>query len=243
MQHLAVFSKGVIEQILGGEKTIESRFAKFKFAPYKRIAEGDIVYMKESGGKVKGKFTAGKVIFLEDLDAKRLKHIKAKYGERLKVSSSFWQTKAKARYATLIAIKNAEALTNPLALDKHDKRSWVVLSQVPGISSRSQLALRFSDKDSISALAELIKLTRKEKGLANKEKVPEQILELLAAAGDTAKQVQGKKILPGMKQDLATVMIQLVKISETLGIDLFSVTKEQIAKHNQKISLNNLKKL
>ncbi|MFC1721392.1 hypothetical protein ACFL0Z_00575 [Patescibacteria group bacterium] len=243
MQHLAVFSKGGIELILSGHKTIESRFSKFKFAPYKKVKSGDIVFMKESGGKVKGKFKVGKVVFLEDLNKQKLQNIKDRYSDRLQVPESFWKRKQQAKYATLIFVKEAESLANPLVLEKHDRRSWVVLADVKGISSRSQLALRFSDRDSISSLTELVKLARKEKGLRRKESMEKLGLNLSAAVGSLARNLATKKKKSQADSDLAEVMISLIKLAEVQGVDLFKATKGHIKESEQKLSLDKLKEI
>ena len=59
--HLAILAPGWIEPILDGSKTIESRFTKVRCAPYGKIHADDLVYMKESGGPVKGQFTVAEV--------------------------------------------------------------------------------------------------------------------------------------------------------------------------------------
>ena len=56
-RHLAILAPGWIEPILDGTKTIESRFTKVRCAPYGKVHAGDLVYMKESGGPVKGNET------------------------------------------------------------------------------------------------------------------------------------------------------------------------------------------
>ena len=65
--HLAILAPGWIEPILHGSKTIESRFTKVRCAPYGKIHAGDLVYMKESGGPVKGQFTVAKVETFDNL--------------------------------------------------------------------------------------------------------------------------------------------------------------------------------
>ena len=54
MEHLAILSKHsrLLAKILSREKTIESRWYKFKKTPYKNIAIGDTIYFKESGEPV-----------------------------------------------------------------------------------------------------------------------------------------------------------------------------------------------
>jgi|GEM_PF-1040093 len=243
MQHLAVFSKGVIELILANKKTLESRFSKFRFTPYKKVKTGDVVFMKESGGKVKGKFTVGSVDFREKLNTKKIAEIKKRHGHELQVPDSFWQSKKNAKYASLIEIKNPEPLANPLSLDKHDKRSWVVLSDVPGVSSRSQLALRFSDNDSISALAEYLKLVRKEKGLKGKDTLPELGLGLSASVGSLSQKLRVKKSKAKPDAEMAAVLIDLIRVAEAEGVDLFQATKEYIETQGSKLDLDKLKDL
>lgn len=54
MDHVAILSKKnkILEKILSGKKTIESRWYESKRAPWGRIKEGDIIYFKESGEPV-----------------------------------------------------------------------------------------------------------------------------------------------------------------------------------------------
>jgi ASC-1-like (ASCH) protein/NTP pyrophosphatase (non-canonical NTP hydrolase) len=243
MEHLAVFSQGVIELILAGEKTVEGRLAKFRSAPFKRVKKGDVVFMKESGGLVKGKFRVRRVIFAENITAAKMKDLRRLYERALAMPDSFWRAKAKAKFATLIFIAAAVPLDNPLSLEKHDKRSWVVLPQVVGTSSRTQLALRFSDRDSLSSLTQLVRLARQEKGLRTKESGEEFCLALAAAVGSLADSLAKKKPQNTFPQELAAVLIELIKISDWAGVDLFRVTKEQIQKPRSKISLTELDKL
>ena len=52
--HLAILAPGWIDPILDGAKTIKSRFTKVRCAPYGKVHAGDLIYMKERGGPVKG---------------------------------------------------------------------------------------------------------------------------------------------------------------------------------------------
>ena len=67
--HLAILTPGWIDLILDGTKTIESRFTRVRCAPFRKVHEGDSVYLKESGGLVKGMFTVAKVETFENLTA------------------------------------------------------------------------------------------------------------------------------------------------------------------------------
>ena len=66
--HLAILTPGWIDLILDGKKTIESRFTKVRCAPFRKVHEGDSVYLKESGGLVKGMFRVAEVETFENLN-------------------------------------------------------------------------------------------------------------------------------------------------------------------------------
>lgn len=66
-KHLAILKQPYLDYILSGQKTIESRFSRLKSAPFGVIKAGDIVLLKESGGKVKGEFEVDKVLFFENM--------------------------------------------------------------------------------------------------------------------------------------------------------------------------------
>ncbi|EKD49762.1 MAG: hypothetical protein ACD_63C00054G0002 [uncultured bacterium] len=244
MQHLAVFDKGYIEKILAGKKKVEARFSKFRFAPFKKVKKGDEIFLKKSGGKVLGKFTAGSVLSFENLNVRKITEIRRKYEKDLKVDGGFWEMKKKSKYATLVFIKDVEKFPNPIALDKHDRRSWVVLSDIPGYSSKFQLSLKFSDRDSISNLTELIKFLKKEKKIVDDYDLRDMILKLSAEVGELSKNVSEKRSNNDTaKFELADVMIQLVNISDRLGVDLFELTKKRIQECHSKISLDKLKNI
>ena len=67
--HLAIIHQPYIDLILGGTKTIESRFTKVKCPPYEKVKEGDLVYMKEPDGLVLGQFTVAKTEYFNDLES------------------------------------------------------------------------------------------------------------------------------------------------------------------------------
>src|SRR5262245_24088979 len=63
--HLGVFSEPYLRFILEGTKTVESRFSIKPCAPYRRVAEGDIILLKEVGGPVVGLCQVGSVWYYE----------------------------------------------------------------------------------------------------------------------------------------------------------------------------------
>ena len=129
MNHLAIFKGGGAEKILGGEKTIESRFSKNRIAPFGVISSGDLVYIKPSGKDIIGQFRVKKVIFFDNLEIGDIREIMEKYNKELSVDEGYWQSKENAKFGTLIFIgDSARFITSPIKIPKKDLRGWVVLS-------------------------------------------------------------------------------------------------------------------
>ena len=80
--HLAIFVEPFLGAVIEGRKTIESRFAKNRCAPYLRIGEGDIVFLKKSGGTVLGVAKVGIPQFHE-LDALTLSEIRDRHASEI----------------------------------------------------------------------------------------------------------------------------------------------------------------
>ena len=133
--HLAILSPGWIELIFDGSKTIESRFTKVRCAPFGKVNEGDVVYLKESGGLVKGMFTVARVETFENLtDGQICDLFYKEYREQIFSEMSTYMQRPPekwltAKHATLIHISDPIAFDDPLPFPKRDPRAWVVLDQ------------------------------------------------------------------------------------------------------------------
>ena len=124
--HLAIFTHPWLDLILEGKKTIDSRLSKVRCAPYDKISAGDVVYMKESSGPVKGQFIASKVDTYEDLTPEILRNINTQYHQEIFVDLGFQGLKDKwsdSKYATLIYISNVNNLSETISLSKERQNS------------------------------------------------------------------------------------------------------------------------
>lgn len=138
--HLAILSKGWIDLILDRKKTIESRFTKNRCAPFGKVNAGDIVYLKESGGSVKGMFRVAKVETFENLTRRQI--YKLYYEHHDAIFTSLFKEDGgvgflpmppakwlDSKYATLIHITDPLKFEEPypLPFKKRDQRAWVLL--------------------------------------------------------------------------------------------------------------------
>lgn len=135
MEHLAIMSKGYIEKILSGEKSIESRFSVNRISPFGKIKVGEKVYLKETGKPVSVSFEVESVLFFEDLDKGKIKEIRAKYGKQICAEEEFWQIKQRARYATLIFVKNPKRV-NPFKVEKSNRSAFMSVSSIKELMIR-----------------------------------------------------------------------------------------------------------
>ena len=129
--HLAILTPGWIDLILDGSKTIESRFTKVRCAPFGKVHEGDVVYLKESGGHVKGMFTVAKVETHENLDRSGIQAIYERCGLDIFYQSftQFFPPEKwlAAKHATLIYISDPIAFDTPFPYRQKGRSAWLVL--------------------------------------------------------------------------------------------------------------------
>lgn len=129
MRHLAIFVGKAIENIFSGKKTIESRFTQDKILPYGSIKKADEIYLKQSGGLVFGKVIVDNVLFYENLGGEDIGKLRKEYGKDLCVGESFWEDKAKSRYASIIFLKNPQRFLTAFKFKKKDRRPWILMEK------------------------------------------------------------------------------------------------------------------
>ena len=158
--HLAILAPGWIELILSGDKTIESRFSKRRSAPFGKVSEGDVVFMKESGGRVKGAFRVGKVDTIEKLTYELRIAIDTCFREQIFGTPYFtehWDQWKASNHATLIHIAETLEFNTPFAIHKRDPRAWVVYDHITDFTKTIVDAdLRMSVEDILSPNSEIL---------------------------------------------------------------------------------------
>lgn len=126
--HLAVMTGQYLDRLLDGTKTIESRFTRHRVAPFRRVVSGDVIFFKQSAGPITAAGLAGTVHDL-DLATVPLRQLADEYGAGIApADASFWIDRAAARYATLVTMLQV-VKTDPVPVQKRDRRGWVVLSR------------------------------------------------------------------------------------------------------------------
>jgi hypothetical protein len=120
--HLAVFVEPHLSKLMSGAKTIESRFATVRRAPYEQVRAGNLVLVKRASGPVVGIFRAGRTWFYE-LDERCRRTIRRDFSASLCVppEAAFGDERKHARFATLIGVGEITPLP-PIDCAKRDRR-------------------------------------------------------------------------------------------------------------------------
>ncbi len=134
MHHLAVLSKkrDLLSKIVSGEKTIESRWYKFKRTPYNSIKKGDVVYFEESGGPVKVRCNVDKVLFFSDLNGNKVRWILSNYGKKICIPISYASKLKDKNYCTLIFLENTKEIS-PFHINKKGyglMNAWITVKDI-----------------------------------------------------------------------------------------------------------------
>ncbi len=141
MYHVAILNKSwhLLEKIASGEKTVESRWYKFRYPPWNKVKPGDTLWFKNSGEPVKLKARVTKVLQFENLDEEKIKKIREKYArllglskEQASVIGDYFRGK---KYCILIFFDDVEQV-RPFRIDKRgfgSAAAWLVVDNIEKI--------------------------------------------------------------------------------------------------------------
>lgn len=127
--HIAIMShRSLLDKIVAGEKTIESRFSRVKSPPFGQIKAGDKVYFKLSGGPVLGYARVAQVEEFENLTPQQIEDLAAKYRDGLALSEDFLARKMESKYASLLFLEDVSAC-EPWTFKQDGRSGWIILDQ------------------------------------------------------------------------------------------------------------------
>ncbi len=125
--HLAIFVEPYLGLLLEGKKTIESRWSRHGIAPYGRIAKGDLVYVKKSGGPVVASFVVRHYAsyHLDGLSAEKDRETIRGLQWELCVNETFLAEQFRIKtLCTLIWVSQLTRLPKPLSIESCGRAGW-----------------------------------------------------------------------------------------------------------------------
>ncbi len=130
--HFAVMNEPYLGALLSGDKTIESRFSRNRIDPWMRVGQNDLVLIARSGGVIAGSFFVDDAMYF-DLSIHRVSRLQ-NYSNQICswLSPTFWEDRADARFATLLAVSDVETC-QAFRLRKRDQRAWITFDWPEGL--------------------------------------------------------------------------------------------------------------
>lgn len=141
MDHVAIMRKdwNLIDKIVNGKKTIESRWYKSRYAPWDRVHAGDTIYFKDSGSLITAKATVCDVKQFADYTDKQLRTLISNYGGGICFTNGFNGAYAWTRdkkYCILIFLENPQRV-QPFAIDKKgygNACAWMCVGDIKNVT-------------------------------------------------------------------------------------------------------------
>ena len=126
MTHIAILRQPFFDMVLSGEKTIESRWAMNRIAPYKKVEKGDVILLKETGKDVTATARVKEVAFYE-LTPKIVEDIRVKFGKQIGTDKfEDWQSTLHKKYCTLIWLEDVKKIES-MKVPRSNGAGWIVL--------------------------------------------------------------------------------------------------------------------
>lgn len=127
MIHVAILKPGYIRDILTGTKTVESRLTKTNQPPHGKVAPGDRLFLKASGGPFLATAIARDVMSWDNLDPAGVAKIEKKHRPAIGGDDAYWQAKRGSRFATLIRLAEVEPFDIGPSYKVAYMKAWYVL--------------------------------------------------------------------------------------------------------------------
>ncbi len=140
MEHVAILKKQwkLVNKIITGQKTIESRWYLVKALPWDKIHEGEKIYFKESGGPVVAKAEVEQVLQYF-LTPDKVEELFNKYGEKIGIEQNqltdFINRFRNKKYCILVFIKNPTKI-EPFYITKEgfgNASAWISVEKVESL--------------------------------------------------------------------------------------------------------------
>lgn len=128
--HLVILKKIYLDRILLGTKTTECRLSETRRAPFQKVCRGDTLWLKQSGGAIRGKARVRSVRYIHPISKTTLVTILKKHRKTIQVDRQFLKRHSKVRYGSLIHLSYVRII-KPILIQKNNQLAWVVLSEPP----------------------------------------------------------------------------------------------------------------
>lgn len=143
MDHVAILSKQLpwLERIRSGVKTIESRWYQNRSLPWRKIAIGDYVFFKNSGGQVTLRAKVARVQFFSELTSSKISNLVQIHAKQLGLKvdevGNFIELVQNKKFAILIGLTDIVEVP-AFAITKKGygaMAAWITIANIESIMS------------------------------------------------------------------------------------------------------------
>ena len=136
MDHVAILNnKKLLEMILSGEKSIESRWYVHRTMPWNILKPKDNIYFKLSGKPVMAKAVVEKVLQFEGLNEEKACRIIEEYGPKIGITRNDSDWFKGKNYCILAFLENPEPV-KPFNIDKKgfgNSAAWLYVKDIDNV--------------------------------------------------------------------------------------------------------------
>ena len=126
--HVAILKRPYLEAILDRRKTVEARLTRTAMPPYGKIASGELMFLKASGGPFMATASAGSVVAERDLTPERFDALRTRFQPAVGGTDEFWnQRRATTRYATFTELTDVQPCSVGPLYRVANMKAWYVL--------------------------------------------------------------------------------------------------------------------
>jgi hypothetical protein len=129
MIHVAILHAQYVRAILDGCKTIEIRLTMTNRVPFEAVEIGERLYFKHSGGPILGTGLVDHVLFNRDLTPRDIEGLRRDYNKWIGGGMDFWRSRKRARFATLIWLRDVEPVRFGPRMRPHHGVAWQCLPE------------------------------------------------------------------------------------------------------------------
>lgn len=127
--HLAIIQRRFVEPLLAGQKQIESRFMRQRRLPYGRIAVGDRIYFKASGGAVIGRCRVLRVRQYDRLTPDDFRELRRSHQQAICAPPDYWRSRRQCRFGVLIWLGPVRIVPRFAPPPRQYGAGWAVLAE------------------------------------------------------------------------------------------------------------------
>lgn len=116
--HAAWVRADLLDLILSGLKTVESRLSRARGPAFRRVSAGDALYFREIGGPFRASALVLHAEHFDGLDPADVRRLRRLVGPAVAADPGYWTSRRACRYATLVWLTSVRSVRSGPACER-----------------------------------------------------------------------------------------------------------------------------